>query len=508
MIGIGCLSLGFNGPLDGAALKLARKLVPQYSLIRQTAKVLCLLPTLLCMLMALGLPLWIGRVKSRGWRVGWMVFILIGMTAELASRIHPSVFKLEREQGAYQAVAEDAAKRSPDNPLPHVVVIVLWPGDSHASSMYQYYSSLYRVKMVNGYSPFVSTTYLTNVYQRLLSVNLGVLDDAQMDWLRQRGIEYVLLHEDMFPENVSPFPVGFTLRNLLANPRLTLLKRSGATWAFRVEKTPASDRTPAPQDHGLLLPARRWQAERCAMTNMVVMADSNAAYGAHVVLDKHGSMLSTPTNGLVPADGMRFMLRVRGTGALDAQMWVGENRVETYPLYVQTREWTWLTVPMTELFRGYQPVQLKLVHREGMVDVDMLLLTAGAWNWNMTPGESVTVRAIDCFRAGHTDVERGEIVFEPTDRMGIVFYGPKLPLAPGRYRAEMEFSSDAEPGATLGELFIDRYDDRETGRAPVVAGQPVLLHWTQQDNLPVHLVFHHSERAMIRIRRLIFTRLE
>ena len=61
------------------------------------------------------------------------------MIVEYRMKISPTVCILDKEQNAYLAVSEDAEPRGVD---PRVVVIPLWPGDSHWASLYEYYVSL------------------------------------------------------------------------------------------------------------------------------------------------------------------------------------------------------------------------------------------------------------------------------------------------------------------------------------------------------------------------------
>ena len=49
----------------------------------------------------------------------------------------------------------------------------LFPGDSHQSSLYEYYMTQSRVPMVNGYSPVVAKPYVEKVFWPLIELNVG-----------------------------------------------------------------------------------------------------------------------------------------------------------------------------------------------------------------------------------------------------------------------------------------------------------------------------------------------
>ena len=88
--------------------------------------------------------------------------------------------------------------------------------------------------MVDGYNPFIGKDYFENVFRRFESVNQGVISDEQLAKLNEMGVHWVLFHENLFPEKVSPFPAAATLKNLLTHPRLQLLAQDGPVWAFRI----------------------------------------------------------------------------------------------------------------------------------------------------------------------------------------------------------------------------------------------------------------------------------
>jgi hypothetical protein len=122
-------------------------------------------------------------------------------------------------------------------------------------------------------------------------------------------------------------------------------------------------------------------------------------------------------------------------------------------------------------------------------------------------GQSVELPAACFFHAGQTD-RKGKWVtlraaYEPDS---IVFYGPKLPLEPGTYSAELIFDSPASIGTLLGQINI-RWEGNETGHwAPVRQGLPAVAHFTQKDNRPFFVAFEFLRTADIRIRCVELTR--
>jgi len=246
VLGVSALAMGAHGPFHGKLLLACRKFIPYYEMMRQTTKIVCLMPVLLAVLTAVTA----GALVPSQSRAKLPVAACLAALAVLAgmdyrARIRPTVCVLENDHPSYRFVAEDAASRGDD---PHVFIVPLWPGDSSWASLYQHYTSLYRIKMINGYSPVVKAKYRKEVFDRFQGANQGRLTEAEIDDVQAMGIDYLLFHENAFPRKVSPLTVGYTLKRLLQHPYLELIHQHEGVWAFRFTDTPAEkpDRAPGP----------------------------------------------------------------------------------------------------------------------------------------------------------------------------------------------------------------------------------------------------------------------
>ena len=504
VVGIICLAAGTNGPFEGKLYFAVRKFVPPYKMIRQPTKIFCLMPTILAIIVALAFDALARLKEQRDWKpVLLSVMCAALFLGEYSSRLSPAVCLVQMEQNAYRRVAEDAASRHTE---PRAIAIVLWPGDSAHSSVYQHYASLYRIRMVNGYSPSVNMDYYTNVFLRFESINQGYLTDAQLDELQKKRVDYVLLHEDRFPEVVSAFPVTYTLKNLLNNPRLKLLERAEQVWAFRIMKEP-EEREPAGDQWNIFFPGHRWEAERCWTTNALLTVDASASRDRYVTLNARDALLETPTNNISPAPSLCYLVRMRGSGSLTAQVMLDGKVAETYPVFLQSSDWTWTSVP-TPGFDGFHDINLRFSKPGGVMDIDCVLLFAGAWEWNPPVGQTISLPAQCFFHAGHIDLNKDAVFLEAERRSGAMFYGPKLPLAAGKYKMELEFSASAPDGFAVGEFIVDAPEDKRVGRVPVVVGKPASVEVVLPRNLLVNLIYSHYAACGIYLRRALITRLE
>ncbi len=498
------LATGPHGPHGGVAWRMARKVIPPYQAIRQPAKVLCLLPTLAAVGLAAGLSSWTGLGRRPAFGVAGCALLALAVAAEMKAQIHATICTLDRGQGAYQAVADRARA---DGVEPRVLVLPLWPGDAAYCSVYQHHASLYRVRMANGYSPAVRPSYIEGFFERFKDFNHGEIPDASLDALLGMSIRAILFHEDLFPEKVSPFPAGRTLEALRRHPRLRFLAQDGRVWAFEI-LTAVSARADAGAVEayaGPWPPSRRSEIERSAprVTAVDEPACSQGAYGA---LAREGDSFLLPR---VPPHGepeAAWWLRARGDGELSIA-WspgAGEDGPRSALRVDSGAAWAWLRVPPPDAVRDRDRVTLSAAWASGRVEGDVALFAA-AGPLTLKAGESRSFPAATFFRAGHT-APGGAVVFDPErDPADRVFYGPHRPLAPGRYRAALEFDSPAAAGAALGSFAVEGTD---APPAPVSAGRPAEVEFVQVADTPFIASFTFSRAAPVTVQRLVLLRIE
>jgi len=488
--GIILLALGPFSPFSGRFFTAARKFIPHYDMIRQPAKIYCLMPSMIAVLLAL----LAGGVRAP------VVFVAgLLVLAEFRMQNQPIMCRVDTEQAAYRAVAE-AAKDS----APRALVIPLWPGDSHYTSVYQHDASLYRIRLVNGYRPFVAQDYIDTIFHAFESANLGYLNDAQLDDLQGRGIKFILLHEDLFPEKVSPFPAGLTLDLLLNNPRLRLLRQDGPVWAFEIESAPRAkrDKSAATQ---FFCPSRRLELEKGKLAGARLAADKYACRGGYVELHRPGARVATPEIKTIPAPDLRWLVRFRGQGSVRCTT-TGDTGSQTKDINVQSLDWTWYDVDCPPL-QGYASVSVAFEYAGGPVDVDAAILTAGTWH-ALQPGEAFVMPASSFFHAGYADMADNSVVLmKDRMRLGTVLYGPKLPLVPGEYEIDVVSSSGGGEGKDVGVLILSFVDGPEIQQAPVKAALDTHVRFTVDKTLPFMAAFSYNGAADIKLGDITIRRL-
>jgi hypothetical protein len=493
------LSSGTNMP--GGSLSWTRlcRILPPYAKIRQPAKIFIILPTILSLAFALSLPQLLALISRRKLAVRIVSIAIFAVLMFDYSRfVSPSVCVLDSEQGAYAAVVEDSESRGMKA---HILALPLWPGNSHWSSLNQYYASLYNIRMVNGYRPTPRDSYLAAI-EPFASFNGGQFGDEQLDSLLDMGVGHMLIHEDAFPEKVSPFAVSHTINSMLAHPRIEFLEKDASVWAFRILDSARGGEHPALPGDEFLFPSRIWQAESCGMDASLVRSSEDSSAGRYLELRKGvGERLEFPSYSFSWLSGLSYKVRLRGNAEFRAEIFAGGEMLKQVELSVGADDWTWIDVEIPS-FADYASLSLGIELLSGGMNIDTALLATIGWDQKQVPDE-IVIPAPAFFHAGYTDMETGEVVLEPERVMSAaVFYGPKLPLPAGEYTIELDYHTDAEEGEILGEL-RSRYPSGGFEDGMVIAGESAVFQFSQKHNLRFALDFVYSRAALMRIKRVV-----
>jgi hypothetical protein len=497
------LALGPFGPFESRLFVAARKFIPPYRMIRQTGKIYVVLPTLLALAVAVG---WGRLLASRRivTSVGAAVVLVvtIGFSWDYLRIMRPMLCRLADRQGSYEAVARDAKKAGL---VPRAVAVALWPGDSHYTSVYLYYASLYRIRMINGYRPLVSQKYRSDVFDRLESINQGVLADEQLDFLLQRNIGYVIFHEDLYPQKVSPFPAAIVLSRFLDHHRLELLKNDGPVWAFRILRKPRPKAAPA-FSCSHYMPAWLLEAEGLKRQQTPLMADEAAGRGMFVRLASPDAAVYSKSFKVGSFPDMRWMIRLRGHGT--AEVFTRQDPAAApVSVRIESDSWIWTEAPFHPDGSDFAPTLVR-IEADGKVDLDEILLAAGQ-SISVKSGETIGFSPACCFHAGATDVKTGDVLAQAgfTDE-GPVLSGPYWPLPPGEYRVGIDFDSPAPAGTRLGGLTLEGGGTVPPSKyADIVAGEPASVGFAQKTDLPVVATVHFAGTHDLRIKSLKVKRL-
>ncbi len=473
-VGAILLALGAFAPWDGLPIRAARKLIPQYTMIRQTAKIYCLLPALLAPLLALlGAGFFRAGARSAVRRAGAALLVALGVgtIADELARTAPGFCRLPAENRAYAAIAADD-KANAGRP-PQALALPLWPGDSHWTSICEYDAMLARVRLVNGYAPAVPAGYFENVFKKFESLNQGRATDEQLDALLALGVRHLAFHSNFFPEQVSPFAPAATLRALVGHPRLALLADDGLTFAFRIlPKHPVEHVPHANWADDLYAAARLWTWQ----------PPLEIPNGQTTRL-----LLRAP---VAPAPNARYLLRLGAGSSQPLLLPPGSAEVArlTHPV-AGLPDWLQAELP--------SPTGGHVAAISGPVFLETAVLTAGD---GPTPGAGGILRVPPAllFHVGHSAPGRDAVAFDPaTTPVGRALYGPNLPFPPGVCDVALDYSAQgaASPGTfrvLAGERLLAETDlaaDRSECRFPAltIGAEPLRFEFHYAGKAPVEL---------------------
>jgi hypothetical protein len=478
------LALGTKAPSSGLPIRMARKLIPKYEMIRQTVKIYCLLPALLAPLLALlfGGIFRPDRQHLRRASMGLLSGLTGWMLWQALAQTDPGFCRLPRDNAAYAAVAGDDTANG--DRLPHAMAIPLWPGDSHWTSLCEYAVMLSRVRLVNGYAPAVPADYFETVFKKYESLNQGIASDEQLDDLLAMGVRHLLLHANAFPEQVSPFPAAATLRSLTGHPRLALIADDGQTFAFRILPKHSVEHTPQCNwDDSLYAAALQWNwAPPLEIANRQTV----------------DLLLRAP---VFAAPALRFLMQFSGDSSQPLLTPPGNQGASslTRPI-AGLPDWLQADLP--------SPTGAVLSAFSGAVTLHAALLTAGDLPGPDSEG-LIHIPPALLFHSGHSSPGEISVEFLPeTVPAGTALYGPNLPLPPGVYDITVTYSAN-EPAGTFRVLTLpDRTElaaaalDVSDALRPHLSGESIRFRTLTIGTDPIRFELDYNGQANLKLHRI------
>lgn len=441
------VALGIHGWPCGFWARAARKAIPKFAMIRQTAKIFCLLPVLT----AAGLGLAFGGIfggeagggRRRGRRGGkakapgtdnaaaaairWLGRWTTGVLAVLAgvtnlAQLRAGLCVLPGRLPAHEAVAADASGRGLAPEEVRAVSLPLWPGDSHWSSLYEYSITESGIRHLNGYAPATPAGYRGEVFSRFESLNQGQATEEQWDALLDLGVKYVLFHGNAWEEKVSPWPPAATLRRLAGDRRLRLLngETEGQVFAFRILARGEAGGGGGPNwDDAVWGAARQWDF---------------GTEGKRV--EKGGECAFSQRAPVFPAPGLRLMMRLADAQPSPMGMDPEGERVALAEASEGLAEWQWLPWLSAKGVRARG--------ESGGFRILGAYLAAGK-DWE---AGADGVRRVDPAVLWHNGAMRpgvsGVTFEEGTTGAGMALWGPNLAVPAGTYEGRVRYEAEGE----------------------------------------------------------------
>lgn len=466
------LATGAYGPFNALPIRVARAIVPKYSMIRQPAKIFCLLPTIFTAIaaLALGGANLMASVRRRRSGTAIAAILTIMATAvlmEQASWFSTVLSRMDTSMPAYETAAGIASDAGMPPSSRKALALPIWPGDSHFSSLYELGIMSSRLCLLNGYSPSPPTGYFENVFKPLESLNQGVMDYQQYLFLKKSGIEFILFHEDVFPDKVSPFPAGVSIAELSSNPALRHISSVGRVSLFRIEDG--------------LAPEDFLNSAKTRMTE----DDSTLEFPPSLIWTRRQIARSIET---ASAPG-RINLALRAPIVL--------RQTSRYVLH--SREAGWSAIPLA----NEMGCECDLPNAG---DIDLIFVAAGK-----EPDDRMEIAPMRLFHCGTSNPADGSVTFKAKPGQAAttpVMEGPFIPIEQGRWRIDVQSSGAAECMARLQAVLGIRGGDSATlAEVPFPANGKASLEFDMPpDAMPFALRVTSNSAVEMRIDAITLTK--
>jgi len=197
----------------------------------------------------------------------------------------------------------------------------IWPGDSSWSSIYEYYVTKTRVKIINGYHPMVTRKYIRKIFSPLVSLNIGEINEKQYELLKKLDVKYIIFHQEAYPPKVSHYPSFYAVERLKASRYLKFLQRSGPMWLFLVLDCPLpGERATLLQPLTGVVKEAEWLHHRTGRTVRDVLASNAEAVFAKAGKDRNGCIISGRQQ-VFPKGSYKVTFRLKvGNTPMDAEV--------------------------------------------------------------------------------------------------------------------------------------------------------------------------------------------
>ncbi|MBQ8570766.1 MAG: hypothetical protein IJ444_04570 [Kiritimatiellae bacterium] len=462
------LALGTNGPIEGLPLRAIRKLLPPYQMIRQPVKIFCLLPTLLAPLLILVWNCFNAKCTKLQYAKGMILFAIVLLSLIFAREGMWCGISLlpEKRQEAYKAAVEEANTL---NKTPRALILPIWPGDSSWSSIYEYHTMRNDLRMLNGYSPVKSFDYVDDIFGRYETITHGIITEDNFSTLKNKhSVSSIIIHENAFPDKVSPLPVGYTLKQFIKNPQLKFLKHERDAWSFSLfPENNASGYIITDKIPQTLCPARLWYFDKRSNGAGLTPATFNEKGNIPYILRRPAADATNKETWLTLDEELALSGNVLDCSYLTnayhrAGMWIASTPepqklsfvsggIEVPAIQLKDRYGNALPLAAAPIgsteTNGFVSVEIKgtsPIHTTAYMPVLDLI----------DPRESPrTIAASDLFHAGYTattinneskTISFDAVVLEPQHApAGKVIYGPNLPIIGGTWNVEIIFSKDS-----------------------------------------------------------------
>lgn len=413
--------------------KICYKLIPFFKYPRSPSRIIVFTSLSLSILTGYGIKnLMLVKRKYLRYFFNLIILALICIDFKLTSKI--GISYLPKGNMVYQYVK----KLNPHSPI---LEIPIWPGDTSWSSMYQYYTTIYRIPIINGYSAFVRKEYVDKIFWKLVAINMGILGEEEYNLLSQLGVKHIILHNDAYPSKVSPFPFKIALKNLNKNPYVRFIMKHGPLYLYSlVDIQPQKYKpTTAPSKTGLF-----YECEQLSHRYGILLEDKDASIGSSLFIERSIEKPIEFVFGpwkLFPSGRYKVLYRLKGISSCTIEVTTDFGKTKIAYKNLDINQDKYGDYILNFKLKKTQRLEFRIIYKTGKLWADYIYILCAEevdpqWHFEAEDLYHIGEEAMD-----NDANNRYAIYVTPQDYPIDIVYGPYRRYPAGSYRIGFRIKS-------------------------------------------------------------------
>jgi len=222
------LALGPNFPSQSLSLySLFYKFLPYFDHFRSPGRITIMIVLTLSVLLGFTIRKLciIGNKASKRSILIFMSIILLGIIADCT--IAPiKIGSLDENNKVYHMIKDGEGNQKL---LEIPIVSSGWPGNS----VYEYYITIHKRGIINGYAPFPPEGY-NELKEELKDLNSGKINKSQYLILKEYDVGFVIVHENLLEYLYGNENITICISNLIRSQYLDFIEKDNGVWLFKV----------------------------------------------------------------------------------------------------------------------------------------------------------------------------------------------------------------------------------------------------------------------------------
>jgi len=218
------LTLGPNFPLPNFSPYMSfYKFMPFFDHFRSPARIAIMVVFSLAILSGFAVNKFLRIAVGIPKKITAVIIVLLVLLIVLDYTFAPlNIGPVDENNQVYRIVKES----EDDSKILEIPIISAgWPGNS----VYEYYITLHKKSIINGYSPFPHKEYV-ELKEKFKSINLGKINKSQYRLMKEKNIDFIIVHRRLLEYK----RFNTSMDRFMESPYLEFIKNDKDIWLFKV----------------------------------------------------------------------------------------------------------------------------------------------------------------------------------------------------------------------------------------------------------------------------------